>query len=86
MELLWALLIVFGFIYARFCTNKKIVIVVYGIMLFIVNLELIINKQVVVNRCGFCTSKFVSFKPQHFAYWLCVVVYSHKVHSFPNKV
>lgn len=41
MELLWALLIVFGFIYARFCTNKKIVIVVYGIMLFIVNLELI---------------------------------------------
>ena len=50
MELLWAILIVFGIIYGCFCTNKKIVIIIYGMMLFIVNLKLIINKQVITNR------------------------------------
>ena len=37
MELIWAILIMFGFIYSCFCIDKKIIIIIYGLALLIVN-------------------------------------------------
>jgi hypothetical protein len=70
MELLWGVLIAFGIIYGCFCTNKKIVIILYGIILLSVNLELIIINQVIVNRYIDISVSILVFLAIIFSYWI----------------
>ncbi len=70
MELIWAILIMFGFIYSCFCIDKKIIIIIYGLALLIVNFELIIGNQVVVNRYVDIFVSLLAFAIVYFSYYI----------------
>lgn len=70
MELLWVALIVLGIIYGCFCTNKKYIIIIYGIILFLFNLVLFLNEKIVVNRYADIFVSFLVFMALCFSYYI----------------